>query len=55
MFGETIETAAEQLVTRILANRRNGANIHLLPGWKMLWKALRSLVAPRDLFRDYGV
>ena len=55
MWGETIETTATQLVDRILANDRNGVNLHLLPGWKMALKSLRHLVRPRDLFSDYGV
>ena len=55
MWGESIETTASQLVDRILENGRNGANLHLLPGWKMAWKSLRYLVAPRDLFAEHGV
>lgn len=55
MWGETIETTAQQLVERILDNQKNGVNIHLLPGWKMAWKALCSLVVRRDLFAGHGV
>lgn len=55
LFGETVETTAKQLVDRILANQSTGVNLHLLPPWKMLLKALRGLVAPRDLFKDHGV
>lgn len=55
MWGETVETATTQLVDRILANNKNGINIHLLPAWKMLLKALRSLVVKRDLFAEHGV
>jgi NAD(P)-dependent dehydrogenase (short-subunit alcohol dehydrogenase family) len=55
MWGETIETTAQQLASRILNNQRSGVNLHLLPGWKMAWKSLRSLFVRRDLFVVHGV
>jgi NAD(P)-dependent dehydrogenase (short-subunit alcohol dehydrogenase family) len=55
MWGETIDTTAAQLVPRILKNQRSGVNLHLLPGWKMAWKALRFLFIRRDLFSAHGV
>jgi len=55
MFGETIETTARQLVDRIEANRRTAVNIHLLPTWKMLLKAVAQLFRRRDLFSIHGV
>jgi NAD(P)-dependent dehydrogenase (short-subunit alcohol dehydrogenase family) len=55
MWGETIETTAQQLVPRILNNKRSGVNLHLLPGWKMAWKALRFVFVRRDLFSAHGV
>ncbi len=55
MWGETIETTATQLVDKILDNRKNCVNLHLLPGWKMAWKSLRQLFLRRDLFSEHGV
>ncbi len=55
MWGETVETTTQQLVQRILGNQKNGVNIHLLPGWKMLLKSLRYLFTRRDLFAEHGV
>lgn len=55
MWGETIETTAQQLVSRILKNQHSGVNLHLLPGWKMAWKSLRFLFVRRDLFSVHGV
>lgn len=55
MFAETVETTSIELVGRILSNDRSGINIHLLPSWKMAWKALRSIVVKRDLFGEHGV
>lgn len=54
-FGETVETTTNILAERMLANTKNGTQIHLLPLSKMLRRIAMSYFRKRDLFVEYGV
>ena len=56
LFGETPDEAAELVVRKILADRRNGTFISILTPARMLYCLLRAAFGPRrDLFAEHGL
>lgn len=52
ILGDTPDTVAQFLATRILRNRQNGAHIVWLTKRKILWRFARSPFVKQDLFKE---
>jgi len=52
VMGDKIETVAPWLVTRMLENKKNGANLRWASRGKILWRFLTAPFIKRDLFSD---
>jgi NAD(P)-dependent dehydrogenase (short-subunit alcohol dehydrogenase family) len=49
---DKVETVTPFLAEKILKNKKNGARIKWLTGWKASWRFLTASISKRDLFSD---